>query len=199
MSSNSRFQSDAEMRAEAALRDGENAIIITPIINQDVAHGFYNSATLINTKDPRKSGNWINLNGKIATLTPAKYIVEKLNQSCLSNTTPSSITPCIPGPVYLTMSTYRIWSLATDSKGAARIAQSTYRKIDNPNPALNIGGNTIPSGTSYHDKATRIQRLHPHGSFGGTGNHCHSGDDRLSLLCESGSQIQARGGEKRLT
>ena len=153
MSSNSRFQSDAGIRTEAALRDGENTIVSTPFISWDITPGFYNSSTLINTKDPRKVSNWSNFTSIIATtMTPARYIVEYLKQSCLKNLFPFDTTILCtspPGSIYIRINTYRVWALASDNKGTARIAQSTYRKIDNPNPALIIGGNTIPTGTTF--------------------------------------------------
>ena len=150
MSNNSRFQTDAGMRAEAALREGEYAIEHPPT-PWGSSNGLYNSATLIGTMDPRNVSNWSNLATLIAPPPiSAQYIVENLSQSCLVYTPPSSYTLDTSCPLgSFTMSTYRVWALATDSKGAARIAQSTYRKIDNPNPALIIGSITIPSGTNY--------------------------------------------------
>lgn len=146
MTSNSRFQAEAGIRAEAALRDGENAIE-TASFTPGITPGFYNTATLTGTKDPRKVGNWGNFTTIDAeTLVPARYIVEYLKQSCLSDTPPySTIVLCTHGAVYIWISTYRVWALATDSKGAARIVQSTYRKIDNSHAPVTIGSNTIPA------------------------------------------------------
>ncbi len=155
MTNNSRFQTDAAMRARSAVRDGEITVISTPSasIIWDSTPGFYNSATLTNTKDPRKTSNWSNISAITAvTLSPARYIVEYLEQSCLANSPPYNtaiVCTSVPGSIYLRMSSYRVWALATDGKGAARIAQSTFRKIDNPNPDLSIGGNTLPAGITY--------------------------------------------------
>lgn len=155
MTNNSRFQTDAAMRAGSAVREGENTVISTPSasIIWDATPGFYNSATLINTKDPRKTSNWNNIAAiAAANLSPASYIVEYLEQSCLANSPPyTTAIACAsaPGLIYLRISSYRVWALASDGKGAARIAQSTFRKIDNPNPDLSIGGNTLPAGITY--------------------------------------------------
>jgi type IV pilus assembly protein PilX len=150
MASNSRFQRDAEMRAEAALPEGEETIKnLSPSITWDSTPGFYNSPTLVNSKDPRKVSNWSNLSTINTTaITPAQYIVEKLDQSCLDKSSPGDIIVCSspPGSIYLRIYTYRVWALALDGKGTARITQSTYRRIDNPNADLTIGSNTLISG-----------------------------------------------------
>jgi len=122
MSNNSRFQTDAEMRAEAALRDGEKTIE-NPPSPWDSTNGLYNSATLTGTMDPRKVSSWANLNTLNATtLAPAQYVVESLGASCLGSSSSSNPLGPIscgsqPGWTYLKIDTYRVWALATDGKG----------------------------------------------------------------------------------
>ena len=159
MSNNSRFQSEAGMLAEAALRDGENAIKTTTI-TWDVTPGFYNNTTLTGSKDPRKISNWSNFTALNATtLTPAKYIVEYLQQTCLGATPPfTTISSCGHSVIYIRMSSYRVWTLSTDSKGAASVTQSNFRMINNPHPPLTIGSNIIPTGTTYQHLAEAFIR-----------------------------------------
>jgi len=163
MSNNSRFQTDAEMRAEAALRDGEKTIE-NPPSPWDSTNGLYNSATLTGTMDPRKVSSWANLNTLNATtLAPAQYVVESLGASCLGSSSSSNPLGPIscgsqPGWTYLKIDTYRVWALATDGKGAARITQSIYWKIDNPHAALTIGSIPIPQNNPISQPSYR--RIH---------------------------------------
>lgn len=147
MTNNTRYQTDAAIRAEAALRDGEIATIpIDPstmfLPGNILPPGFAQTPL---PADPRNPSNW---NGALptnaTTLAPAtttnRYIVEYMgcrhsistlpNFACgTPRTACSALDPCID--------TYRIWGYATDNSGSTRIAHSVF-----------VSWQTGPTGTT---------------------------------------------------
>lgn len=127
MVNNTRYQTDASIRAEAALRDAEVAISLNPL-------AFTSGPT---ASDPRNPSNW---NGALpavdattptafTALTTNQYVVEymgcrrsdtsiPLDFDCGTRTACSALEPCID--------TYRVWGYATDNSGSTRIAHSVF-------------------------------------------------------------------------
>ena len=125
MSSNSRFQTDAEMRAEAALVDGEEdvkTIIADATTFAWATPDAYYASPL--PADPRNIANWVSpgtfITVNAATIPPAKYLIEYMG--C---TVKFGGGGC-QSPGTISINTYRIWAYAADSKGASRIVQSTF-------------------------------------------------------------------------
>lgn len=122
MTSNSSFQSDANLRAYAAVRDGMTWI-----------KGDFIHVAPPPPADPRIPANW-EPTKPLATAPAAtsitapginQYYVELM--SCAQGSTPGG-TPC--GPAYCSLGnvctyTYQVWGRASDSKGAERIVQAT--------------------------------------------------------------------------
>jgi Tfp pilus assembly protein PilX len=128
MASNSHFQADAELRAEAALRDGENAAPVDPnSFIWTTNDAFYSAALdpLPSTADPRKIASWDTheFNTQTATtISSAEYLVEYMGCTYQSGSSCSNPCPLNTACYYI----YQIWAHATDSKGTSRIVQSTY-------------------------------------------------------------------------
>jgi len=139
MSSNSRFQTDAEMRAEAAIQEGENdAATIT-----DPNSYLWSDEKYITPLpyDPRNTANWTKFITKPATtISPAVYLVEYMG--CNDQSGGGGCNPCpLDTPCFYI---YRIWAHAADSRGASRIVQSTSMiKIIHYSPS----GHGTPSPT----------------------------------------------------
>ena len=145
MSNNSRFQADAEMRAEAALRDGENDAynnISDPSTYNwgDGGDAYYSSdpASPDIPADPRNIANWDThaFNTRPATTIssvdyPAEYLVEYMGCDNPSGGGCGACHDYSASCIY----TYRIWAHAADSKGASCIVQSTFTNtIQQPPP-----------------------------------------------------------------
>ncbi len=141
MSNNSRFQTDAAMRAEAVIQQGESDIQNTILSNIPLpaypssfnsANQYYYNPTnpLPAAVDLTKINAW---NGSFSTAsastaigappgTTNEYLIEYLGCTLAS---PDSGNGC-GGYGNISLYTFRVWAHITDSKGAARIAQSTY-------------------------------------------------------------------------
>jgi len=126
MASNSRFQTDAEMRAEAALLEGENALK-NPLFNPTSftwtnSDAYYNHST-DPVPDPRNIANWTSPAAfntiNATTLPPAEYLIEYMGCVVISG------GGGCQAPDTVSINTYHIWAYAADSKGASRIVQST--------------------------------------------------------------------------
>lgn len=142
MSSNSRFQADAELRAVAALRDGEASVAAIPLnayptISNDAFYS-HDPAMLDQIPagaDPHAIAAWNNgaFNTQNATTVTApgttnEFLVEYMG--CSYTGVGNCANPCnSPTPADKCVYTYRIWAYATDAKGTSRIAQSTYSKV----------------------------------------------------------------------
>jgi Tfp pilus assembly protein PilX len=130
MSSNSRFQTDSELRAEVALQEGEDAAaaIADPgSFDWTSNDAYYSNLTIPDSlsDDPRDIANWDagafhTLNA--VTVGAAEYLVEYMG--CSDTSGGGCGSPCPAGITCL--HTYRIWAHAADGKGAGRIVQSTY-------------------------------------------------------------------------
>ena len=141
MSNNSRFQTDAAMRAEAVIQQGESDIrnniqnnIPTPGYPTSFGWGnqyYYNPINpLPAAVDLTKINAW---NGSFSTAsastaigappgTTNEYLIDYLGCTLAS---PDNGNGC-GGFDNTSLYTFRVWAHITDSKGAARIAQSTY-------------------------------------------------------------------------
>lgn len=133
MSSNDRFQSDSELRAEYALVVGENKAknidaTTYPWSNNDAYYNNLNPPDAL-PADPRDITKWDpaafnTLN--TTTISPAEYLIEYMG--CSKPGTGSGCgAPCLV-PDTVCIYTYRIWAHAVDSKGAGRIVQSTFTR-----------------------------------------------------------------------
>ena len=138
MTNNSRFQSDAETRAEATLTVAENDIttnFITANPNGAVSSfawpnpdQFYSSSSPL-VPDPRNLTNWTGAfssgDASAAIGAPAgtanNYVIEYLGCAPQPVLPPSG---CYYGGTFLL--TFRAWARSTDAKGTARIAQEIY-------------------------------------------------------------------------
>lgn len=136
MASNSRFQTDAGMRAEAALSDGEQSVPSNPNTFAWTDNDAYYSSdpAMLDqiTGDPHNINDWNNstFNSVSATTLTApgttnRFLVEYMG--CSYTGVGNCTNPCnTPTAADKCIYIYRIWAHATDSKGANRIAQSTY-------------------------------------------------------------------------
>jgi len=141
MSSNSRFQTDAELRAEAALLEGEDDVktnVVDPTAFDWTANDvYYNDLDPLYAlnPDPRDIANWTTATfntAPAASIPPAKYVIEYVG--CVYVGIGTGCDPCGPAGA-ICYYTYRIWAYAADSKGASRIVQSTLsQKAEAPNP-----------------------------------------------------------------
>ena len=137
MASNSRFQTDAEMRAEAALADGEKDIktnIPNPLtFGWPTPDAYYATADI--PSDPRDISNWVAgsfTTNNASTVPPAVYFIEYLGCTVTAGTTGCQTVGTT------SIQTYRIWAYASDSKGAARIAQLTLADTVSVSPGPTI-------------------------------------------------------------
>lgn len=145
MANNTRYHTDAAIRAEAALRDGEiAATAIDPSITFAVGStlpvpavpaGFAQTPL---PADPRNPSNWNGALPAVNATTPTaftaltttnQYVVEYMgcrrpdtstppDFDCGDRTACSALEPCID--------TYRVWGYATDNSGSTRIAHSVF-------------------------------------------------------------------------
>jgi len=147
MASNTLFQTDAAVRVESALRDGETAARVT--VNNPTTFPWGNPDEFFHTSspgdllpadplpaDPRNPANWnspeLSTAADATTVAPAgtvnKYLVEYMGCSY----TGGGSCPLLPSNPNSNIYTYRIWAYSADNnkKGGTRIAQSTFTMTD---------------------------------------------------------------------
>lgn len=159
MTSNTRFQSDSTMRAEASLRVAEDAVSTMfngyagfTAFNWAANDAFYNDdpdAPAPNPNalpaDPSVAAAWNDAFNKASASAAIDAPAETANDyviDYLGCTPLAAGGTCAPGNAFLL--TFRAWARSTDAKGAARIAQETF--------ALQF----TPAGGGYHIDAGRV-------------------------------------------
>jgi len=133
MASNSRFQSDAFMQAEATLMHAEAAIPSDPaaiswgdpFYRDDLPSANPNALPA----DPNQAPNWGSYMASASAGigapagTENKYVIDYLG--CNIQVLGNSLSGC-GGIGNISIFTYRVWSRSTNDKGSARILQSSY-------------------------------------------------------------------------
>lgn len=162
MASNTHFQSNAYMNAEAALNAG---LATLPSAMPSPPATLWTPPAL--PVDATDVNNW-NTGSVGATTTTAtgEYIVEYLGCSEYAN--PSLLPPTFSGacgtPSTIQIHTYRVWARGTDSKGASRILSAIHTLVDNQSgfqwfDGVNVvaGGGTGGGGATDHYIGNQIE------------------------------------------
>jgi len=147
MTVNSRFQSDAAMRAEATLKYAEDLIAATipdpAVYDWSTADSFYSDAPPLPniyalSGDPGNDVSWIN-NAFVTDSASAgisapsgtrnDYVIDYLGGYSEASPIISGGTDSCMGSDNISIDLYRVWARATDGKGSIRIAQSVFAMV----------------------------------------------------------------------